>query len=409
MRLLLLRFNALGGSEFPFVFGGDGASLAVSAEIAKRRLTLCRPRQVGRLELGLKLRVPMVPMQEVRSHGFDVLVARYAVSEHLSYAMFSGGGIAWADAAMKRGEYAISPAPPDTWPNLTGLSCRFREIRSARGVILSVLVSPAPNANPAAFRTLAEGLIGLIEQSPDAGRPVPAGGPGFTWPSPGAELEARTAKGDRRLRRLKVLFETILLIDHAIGDTRGQLCAGAAPILRQVAQNSDFRKYDDGLRMVIDCSSQLADEIEQRLAGAAGAARYGRHRQQRAIMTCFTQSALRDDHVHFSSMAPRAVIPPPPRPARLRAYNLDEKDFQFLHKILNGRLGNAVLMNGQAPVRSASPASGGTAGQVVQSCPSTRRPGDQKRRGRAARASSRRRRLGAGRARSLLACRRLAP
>ena len=291
--------NALGGSEFPFVFGGDGASLAVSAghrEAAADALSATASWSAR--ELGLKLRVAMVAMQEVRSHGFDVLVARYAVSEHLSYAMFSGGGIAWADAAMKRGEYAVSPAPPDTWPNLTGLSCRFREIRSARGVILSVLVSPAPNANPAAFRTLAEGLIGLIEQSPDAGRPVPAGGPGFTWPSPGAELEARTAKGDRRLRRVKVLFETFF----AYLIMRSGIRVGSfvpATYLRQVAQNSDFRKYDDGLRMVIDCSSQLADEIEQRLAGAAGAARYGLHRQQRAIMTCFTQSALRDDHVHF--------------------------------------------------------------------------------------------------------------
>ena len=201
--------NVLGGLEFPFVFGADGASLAVSASDREAAYgALAATASWTTRELGLTLRVAMLPMQEVRSHGFDVLVARYAVSEHLSYAMFSGGGIAWADAAMKRGEYAISPAPPDTWPNLTGLSCRFREIRSARGVILSVLVAPAIEADPVAFRKLAEEIVGLTEQSPDAGRPVPAGGPGFTWPSPGAELEARTAKGDRRLRRIRVLFET---------------------------------------------------------------------------------------------------------------------------------------------------------------------------------------------------------
>jgi Protein of unknown function (DUF3095) len=291
--------NALGGQEFLFVFGGDGASLAVSARDREAACqALAATESWTARELGLTLRVAMVPMREVRSHGFDVLVARYAVSDHLSYAMFSGGGIAWADAAMKRGEYAISPAPPDTWPDLTGLSCRFREIRSARGVILSVLVSPEPKADPAAFRTLAEELIGLIEQSPDAGRPVPVGGPGFTWPSPGAELEARTAKGDRRLRRVKVLVETFF----AYLVMRSGVRVGSfvpATYLRQVAENSDFRKYDDGLRMVIDCTTNLADEIEQRLAAASGTAVYGLHRQGRAIMTCFTQSALRDDHVHF--------------------------------------------------------------------------------------------------------------
>jgi Protein of unknown function (DUF3095) len=291
--------NALGGREFPFAFGGDGASLAVSARDREAaRGALAATASWTTRELGLTLRVAMVPMREVRSHGVDVSVARYAVSEHLSYAMFSGGGIAWADAAMKRGDYAISPAPPNTWPNLTGLSCRFREIGSARGVILSVLVSPAPDADPAAFRKIAEEIVALTELSPDAGRPVPAGGPGFTWPSPGAELEARTAKGDRRLRRIKVLVETFF----AYLIMRSGIRVGSfvpATYLRQVVENSDFRKYDDGLRMVIDCTSDLADQIERRLAAVAGTALYGLHRQEHAIMTCFTQSSLRGDHVHF--------------------------------------------------------------------------------------------------------------
>ena len=39
----------------------------------------------------------------------------------------------------------------------------------------------------------------------------------------------------------------------------------------------------------------------QRLAAAAasGTVRYGLHRQDAAMMTCFTPSALRSDHVHF--------------------------------------------------------------------------------------------------------------
>jgi hypothetical protein len=32
---------------------------------------------------------------------------------------------------------------------------------------------------------------------------------------------------------------------------------------------------------------------------ARGIARYGLHRQDAAMMTCFTPSALRSDHVHF--------------------------------------------------------------------------------------------------------------
>jgi hypothetical protein len=71
--------------------------------------------------------------------------------------------------------------------------------------------------------------------------------------------------------------------------------------VQQVVENSDFRKYDDGLRMVLDCTPQLEHELAQRLQAAAarGIARYGLHRQDAAMMTCFTPSALRSDHVHF--------------------------------------------------------------------------------------------------------------
>lgn len=71
--------------------------------------------------------------------------------------------------------------------------------------------------------------------------------------------------------------------------------------LQQVVENSDFRKFDDGLRMILDCTPELAAELEQRLAAAAaeGVVRYGLHEQDAAMMTCFTPSVMRADHVHF--------------------------------------------------------------------------------------------------------------
>ena len=71
--------------------------------------------------------------------------------------------------------------------------------------------------------------------------------------------------------------------------------------MQQVVENSDFRKYDDGLRMVLDCTPDLADVLEKSLAAAAatGTIRYGLHRQNAAMMTCFTLSASQPDHFHF--------------------------------------------------------------------------------------------------------------
>jgi Protein of unknown function (DUF3095) len=71
--------------------------------------------------------------------------------------------------------------------------------------------------------------------------------------------------------------------------------------LQQLVENSDFRKFDGALRMILDCSSEFATEIEERLSAAAsaGTLHYGLHRQEEALMTCFTPSPTDRDHVHF--------------------------------------------------------------------------------------------------------------
>jgi hypothetical protein len=247
------------------------------------------------------MRVALVPLATVRAAGFDVRVARFGPSPNLSYAMFSGGGLGWAEAAMKRGEFAISMAPPGTQPDLSGLSCRFEEIPAVHGLILSVLVVPAQGADPAAFRHLIEDIVELVERSPDSGRPVPQQGPPLRWPPAGIEFEARARRGGALLtRRLRVLGSTLF---YYFVMRAGIKVGGFVPKIytRQVVENSDFRKYDDGLRMVLDCTPDLERALGGRLAAAAsdGIARYGLHRQDAAMMTCFTPSALRSDHVHF--------------------------------------------------------------------------------------------------------------
>ena len=114
--------NALEGREFPFVFGGDGASFAVSPDDLERaREALAATASWVRDDLDLAMRVALVPVAAVRAQGLDVRVARFGPSPNLSYAMFSGGGLGWAEAAMKRGEFAVEAAPSGTQPDLTGL------------------------------------------------------------------------------------------------------------------------------------------------------------------------------------------------------------------------------------------------------------------------------------------------
>ncbi|GGI24454.1 DUF3095 domain-containing protein [Bradyrhizobium guangdongense] len=294
--------NALEGREFPFVFGGDGASFAVApGDLDAAREALAATATWVREDLDLKMRVALVPVSAIRAQGQDVRVARFGPSANLSYAMFSGGGLAYADAAMKRGEFAVAEAPSGAQPDLSGLSCRFEVMPASRGLILSVLVMPAAGADPLAFRKVIEDIIHLLERSPDAGRPVPPQGPPLKWPPQGLDYEARTRRdGPLLMRRAGVLAYTffvylLMRFDIKVG--------GFLPKVykRQVVENSDFRKYDDGLRMILDCTPELESALSDRLAGAArdGIVRYGLYRQDAAMMTCFTPSALRSDHVHF--------------------------------------------------------------------------------------------------------------
>jgi hypothetical protein len=293
--------NALDGREFPFVFGGDGASFAVApGDVARAGEALSATARWVQDDLELMMRVALVPVTAVRTQGFDVRVARFAPSPNLSYAMFTGGGLGWAEAAMKRGEFAVAMAAAGTMPDLSGLSCRFEEIPASRGLILSVLVVPRVGIDESAFRAVIEDVIALVERSPDAGRPVPAGGPTIKWPPAGLGFEIRAERGSWLMNRVTVLGRTLLAY---VVMRYGISVGGFVPktYVEQLVENSDFRKYDDGLRMILDCTPDLEKALEQRLvaAASAGTIRYGLHRQDAAMMTCFTPSALRADHVHF--------------------------------------------------------------------------------------------------------------
>jgi len=295
--------NALQGRMFPYVFGGDGASFAVPGgdrELA--RATLAATAAWTRDDLGLDLRAALVPVSAVMGQGLHVSVARFAPSKNVSFAMFMGGGLAWAEHAMKQGQFAVPPAPPGTRPDLNGLSCRWNDIPATRGLILSLVVAPVTHGDPA-FRKLVEDLLAELESSAEATRPVPDGAPGVGWPPPGLDLEARASREDGEsflVRRLKVLLGTLLaFIVMKLGIRLGGF--DPAVYRRQVVENSDFRKFDDMLRMTLDCTPAQADRIASRLARArtAQVAKFGMHRQPAAIMTCIVPSISEGNHVHF--------------------------------------------------------------------------------------------------------------
>jgi hypothetical protein len=295
--------NAAGTSDFPFVFGGDGASFAVPSDWAVRaREALAASAVFVREELGLSLRAAMVPVASVRAHGLDVRVARFAPSSHVTYAMFSGGGLAWAEQEMKRGAFALKPGPAGARPDLTGLSCRFEKVPSIHGTVASLLVMPPGSKTTEAFCELLEALLALAVNSEQAARPIPAGSLRLKWPPTGLDLMARTRHRPGHSLLIDRLYTGMRTLTAYVSLRFGLRIGRLRPsvYLDEVIENSDFRKYYDGLRMTLDCSEAVADRIEALLVDAAqrGVARFGLHRQSDVLMTCFRPS-LYGKHFHF--------------------------------------------------------------------------------------------------------------
>ncbi|EFL89874.1 DUF3095 domain-containing protein [Ahrensia sp. R2A130] len=292
-----------GTGEFPFVFGGDGASFAMpDASRERAQEALAQVRRWAKDEFGFELRAAMVPVSAIRAAGHDVRVARYKISDELDYAMFAGGGVRFADEQMKVGQFDVPIAPEGELPNLTGLSCRWTPMVARNGVVLSVVVQPVTNADPVALQKLFREVIAITDQLDRNGHPVPQEGPGFQWGPEGLELEARATHGLAPLwkRKAQLWFETLIaLVFFKTGWKVGGFDANH--YTQTTGRNADFRKLEDGLKMTIACSAAVQQQLELALERGrfAGLIQFGTATQDSAVMTCIVPSIMRDDHVHF--------------------------------------------------------------------------------------------------------------
>lgn len=295
--------NALGDSAIPFVFGGDGAVVAVPPQgIAAAARALGEVARWSGTELGLTLRTAMVPLSAIREAGHDVRLARFQASDDVSYAMFAGGGSSWAEAQMKLGRFALPLAPEDSQPDLSGLSCRWNPIASRHGKIVSIIAIPTGPDRDEAFRALVSQVVAVANQTGDLGNPLPPEGPKphLSGGGIGYESRARAAAGRRLMARAKVMlaiFVTVVL--YRCNLTLGGF--NARTYVREMTRNTDFRKFDDGLKMTLDITEDGRAAIESLLesAAAAGICHYGLHSQDQALVTCIVPSVLRRQHMHF--------------------------------------------------------------------------------------------------------------
>ena len=294
--------------EIPYVFGGDGATLLVADELLGPCLDVLHGvRRLAESDFDLSLRVGTVPVAELHAQSsVRVLVGKYRLSPGNELAAFSGGGIELAERWIKSDPaYLAQPVDAGGAPDLNGLSCRWEPLAAQNGVMLSLLLHAKVDGDREQARLYRE-LIGEIERITgglDANaKPVRDANMVFRWPPRGLGAEIRATAGARNRLRVTLGLYLNSLIQYFLD--RFDLTAGGyrgRSYRDELRNNSDYRRFDDTLRMLLDCSLQQADEIEALLSARAkaGELAYGVHRSDSALMTCLVFNLERGQHIHF--------------------------------------------------------------------------------------------------------------
>ena len=302
--------NVAGRADLPFVFGGDGALVAVPPGLASAASrALVSVRVMARQTSDLRLRVAAIPVAALRRAGADLRVAKFELSRGNNLAMFSGGGIELAEAILKD-EVRVEPyrlAEPDVVEPapLDGLSCRWEALPARRGRMATLLLRPASGRVEDLSGLLEDlrGMLGIDLTGADpASAPVRRSSLRFRFPPSGLKLEARMV-GWKRGRWRTYLTGLATCAAFVFGVATGRRLGPFEPerYLHQVALNTDFRKFDDTLRLVLDLDSRELGALTAYLAReeANGRLAYGLHISNEALMTCLVFSLEDNRHIHF--------------------------------------------------------------------------------------------------------------
>ena len=307
---IIAVLNTCGEIAVPFVFGGDGGTVVVPGSLRKAAGdALMGLQAISRATFGLYLRVGAIPVADLRAKGADVRVRKHELSPENCLAMFAGGGVELSDSLLKSAPpgspYLLEARSEVGEPDLRGLSCRWEPLNPRSGRMMTIMVQGTkddPAGESGLLRDVVQRISDLLDHRLEESAPASVHSMTFRWPPRGLELEARATAGRQTFLRRYVAVLASSLIQFWCERFDSRAGPYDAPVYRdQLRSNTDFRKYDGVLRMVLDVSERQAERIERHLKRGQDAGRlvYGVHLADTALMTCLVFSLERSEHVHF--------------------------------------------------------------------------------------------------------------
>ncbi|MGQ0522728.1 MAG: DUF3095 domain-containing protein [Betaproteobacteria bacterium] len=297
--------------DLPFVFGGDGATLAVPEILRDRVESALRGAQrLARESFGLTLRAGLVSVNELARQGHWVRLAKVRLSPQATQPALSGRG--WDEAerwikvpgapGMRSVEEGRGPAEA----SFEGFECRWQGVPSFNGHKLSLLIaaiSHDADENLATYRRVLDRILDIYGEVAQY-HPLRAEHMRLTF-SPNLLSHEWRVRGAALNAWRRTVYFTRMVFQNAAGNLlfarpRDQVHAPWDRYRDELVENSDFRKFDGMLRMVMDGSEsqseRLQDFLEQEYVDEHLV--YGMHKSQEALVTCIVQS-YSGNHLHF--------------------------------------------------------------------------------------------------------------
>jgi hypothetical protein len=310
---IIAVLNCVQDADIPFVFGGDGASFVIP-ETCRQSVekALNGTRNLASKNFGMELRIGIVPVKTIVEGGARVRIAKMQVSPWGTLAMFSGGGLAYAEKLIKDPDtsatYEIrTDSHYEEDQNLfEGLECRWEPIHSKKGETVCLMVLARGEnelKNTETYSRFIEEIRNIYGTQRDYS-PISPSQLKVTLNSKllASETKVRTFNKNLFTRMLYpvllrvscVLGRIIFKFGLRVGDMDGE------DYLNTVTKNSDFQKFDDTLRMTIDSEPEQRKRLVQYLDAQmnAGALFYGIQISDSALMTCMVFDR-KERHLHF--------------------------------------------------------------------------------------------------------------
>lgn len=308
---IVALLNALKPLQIPYVFGGDGATACIPASAREpAAAALAAARRMAADDFGLQLRVGIVANAVIEDAGHRVLIGKHQPSPWYRQAMFLGDGLGHAERLIKDpapdNPYLIPVHETATTASFEGFECRWDEIPSPHEETISLLIQVLTPSATERERLYAEllGQIDTIYGSEEEYHPLRQEHLQLarSLQTLSTETRIRTAFRGRWARFVYLLRLRLLvsvgrwLMSHRVRTDQTDWGGYKQTLIA----NSDYRKFDELLRMVISGTAAQRARLRATLEGyrASGRIVFGIHASPTALITCVV-SNYDKDHIHF--------------------------------------------------------------------------------------------------------------